>query len=149
MMIREICYEELEAASIVIWKSFYEAEKNHTSMSGMELFRDMISPVSLSMNTYQDDVQLYGAFSDERLTAVGALKDSNKILMLYVHPEVWGEGIGSMLLSFLEDRALGDEIVLNSSDFALNFYKKKGYVKSAKKRIENELCFTPMKKIKK
>ena len=49
MEIRELGYDDLEEASEVLWKSFYEAEKKNTSMEGMELFRDLVSPVSLSV----------------------------------------------------------------------------------------------------
>ena len=148
MQIRELLYEDLEEASLLLWKSFYEAEKKSCSMAGMELFRDLTSPVSLSMNTYDGKNVLYGAFVQKELVAVGLIREKKKIVMLYVHPDSWRQGYGAHLLEFMERACDSDEIVLNASDFAVPFYEKRGYVKIAPRRNENELYVTPMKKNK-
>lgn len=146
MEIRELCWEELQAASDILWKSFYEAEKHNTSMLGMERFRDLTSPVSLSMNTYDGSIVLYGGFSDGKMVAVGALKDENKIMMLYVHPSFWRKGYGTEMLAFLEDQIDSHEIHLNASDFGIRFYEHKGYRILRKRREEEGLIFTEMVK---
>ncbi len=148
MEIRELLYEELGEASKVLWKSFYEAEKKNCSMSGMELFRDLTSPVSLAMNTCDGKNVLYGLFLQKELIAVGLLREKKKILMLYVHPSGWHQGYGTRLLAFMEQNCDTNAIELNASDFAVPFYEKKGYVKIAPRRNEDELYVTPMKKNK-
>ena len=148
MQIRELLYEELEEASLLLWKSFYEAEKKSCSMAGMELFRDLTSPVSLSMNTCDGKNVLYGVFEKKTMVAVGLLQEKRKIVMLYVHPDSWRQGYGSHLLEFMECACDSDEIVLNASDFAVDFYEKHGYEKTAPRKNENELYVTPMKKKK-
>lgn len=144
-MIRKLKYEDFEKASEILWKSFYEAEKHNTSMDGMEYFRDLTTPVSLSMNTFDDSIVLYGAFSPE-LCAVGAIKESRHILMLYVHPSREKEGIGSELLTYMEIECDADEITLNASDYAIDFYSKRGYEVIGLRRVENGLISTPMLK---
>ena len=146
-MIREIEYEELKEASDLLWKSFYEAEKNNHSMTGMENFRDLTSPVSLSINTFDGSVSLYGYY-EERLLAVGAVKDQNHILLLYVLPEAQKTGIGARLLSFLEDQCLPGRITVNSSDGAVLFYLKHGYKAVGVRSVDEELISTPMEKYK-
>ena len=128
-MIRELFYEDFPFASDVLWKSFYFAEKNNHSICGMERFRDLTSPVSLSLNTFDGSILLYGAFVEEKLVAVGAIKDKNHILLLYVLPEFQKQGIGKELLAYMEDRCKKNEITLNSSDFAIDFYTLKWYYK--------------------
>lgn len=145
-MIREICYEELKAASEVLWKSFYEAEKNNHSIEGMELFRDLTDPVSLSVNTYDGRVVLYGYFKKENLLAVGGLKEKKHILMLYVHPAEQKAGIGKQLLQYMEKHCEGDHVTLNASDAAISFYEKYGYRIVGERRITDGLIGTPMKK---
>ncbi len=146
MEIREIVYEELKEASAVLWKSFYAAEKTNHSLRGMERFRDLTSPVSLSINTFDGRVQLFGLFSQGKMLGVGALKEKKHILLLYVLPECQRSGFGSALLKEMERMCLGDCITLNSSDFAVPFYEKRGYCIKASRQVEEELIFTPMEK---
>ena len=147
-MIRELVYEDLKSASQVLWKSFYEAEKNNHSMAGMELFRDLTDPVSLSINTFDGSVVLFGYFDNDVLKAVAALKDKSHILMLYVLPSEQGMGIGKKLLAFMERCCEGDVITLNSSDFAIPFYQHFGFTICGERNETDGLISTPMKKRK-
>ncbi len=148
MKIRKLCYDDLKEASDVLWKSFYEAEKHNSSMAGMERFRDLTSPISLSMNTYDGKIVLYGGFHQGKMVVVGALKEENCILMLYVLPAYWRRGFGNAMLLFLEKESASDTIKLNASDFAVPFYRNRGYHIIQARREENDLIFTPMEKIK-
>ena len=147
-MFRELLYEDLAQASDVLWKSFYFAEKNNHSLQGMERFRDLTSPVSLSINTFDGKLQLFGAFFDEKMVAVGAIKDENHILLLYVLPEYQKRGIGAAFLAYMENRCKGKNITLNSSDYAISFYTSRGFELAGKRTVEEELIYTPMKKKK-
>ena len=147
MNVRELRYEDYEAASRVLWKSFYEAEKNHTSVSGMEVFRDLTSPVSLSVNVFEGAVKLFGAF-DEKLVAVGGIKGEGHILLLYVLPENAKKGIGTALLAYMEKRCTAEILTVNSATSAVPFYEKNGYRVIGWERKENEMIFVPMKKEK-
>ncbi len=145
-MIRRLEYEDFEAASVVLWKSFYQAEKNNHTINGMERFRDLVAPVSLSMNTFDGKIELFGYFQDGELIGVGALKEKKHILLLYVLKEKQGLGFGKKLLFYMEGRCIGEKITLNASDSAISFYEKNGYYKIGKRKIEEDLIFTPMEK---
>lgn len=146
-MIREIRYEELKKASDVLWKSFYDAEKNNHSMAGMEYFRDLVDPVSLSINTFDGRIRLFGYFDGDALSAVGAIKKKNHILMLYVLPSEQKRGIGRKMLAFLESECDAKELTLNSSDVALAFYQRFGYVVCGERNEIDGLISTPMQKV--
>ncbi|MBR2615442.1 MAG: GNAT family N-acetyltransferase, partial [Clostridia bacterium] len=133
--------------SDVLWKSFYQVEKHNTTMHGMERVRDLVSPVSLSIRVFHDNVRLFGVFLDG-LVAVGGIKGGSHILLLYVLPEASRQGIGDALLRFLEERCTGDFVTLSSSDSALDFYRKRGYLVSGERTTEEGLIATPMKKQK-
>lgn len=148
-MIRGLLYEDYQDASEVLWRSFYNAEKEIHSMKGMEIFRDLTSPVSLSISAFDGSCEYFGYFLNEKLVAVGAVKEKKHILMLYVLPEYQGQGIGCRLLSYLENVCLSDVITLRSSDGALSFYKKMGFVPTGSREISQELIGTPMEKLKK
>lgn len=148
-MIRELEYQDYEAASRVLWLSFYHAEKNNYSMDGMERFRDLTSPLSLSMNSLDPKLCFYGYFQDSELVAVGALKEFGHILLLYVHPDYKGKGIGSTLLEYMEEKCTADTLTVNSSDGAVSFYEKHGYKRVGERVICEELIHTPMNKCRK
>jgi putative acetyltransferase len=60
-----------------------------------------------------------------------ALKGADHIDMLYVHPSVVGQGVGSMLCDALEKLAGGrgaKALSVDASDNALEFFTKRGYV---------------------
>jgi GNAT superfamily N-acetyltransferase len=58
--------------------------------------------------------------------------DENWIRTVFVSPSLHGQGIGTALMDYLEDKAkkLGMKFInIKSSPFAVNFYKKRGYKK--------------------
>lgn len=60
-----------------------------------------------------------------------ALKDNDKIDMLYVHPSVAGQGVGALLCDALEKLAGGrgtKSVSVEASDSAADFFRKRGYV---------------------
>jgi putative acetyltransferase len=66
------------------------------------------------------------------------LKGADHIDMLYVHPGVAGQGVGSMLCDALEKLAGGrgaKSLTVNASDNALEFYSKRGYVAKQRNSI--------------
>ena len=67
-----------------------------------------------------------------------ALKGADHIDMLYVHPSVVGQGVGSMLCEALEKLAGGrgaKSLTVNASDNALEFYSKRGYVATQRNTV--------------
>jgi putative acetyltransferase len=60
-----------------------------------------------------------------------SLKGADHIDMLYVHPSVAGQGVASMLCDALEKLAGSrgaKSLIVDASDTALDFFKKRGYV---------------------
>jgi putative acetyltransferase len=60
-----------------------------------------------------------------------SLRGKDHIRMLYVHPSVAGQGVASMLVDALEKLAGSrgaKSLIVDASDTALGFFKKRGYV---------------------
>ena len=147
MRIRRLRASEWDAASRVIWNSFYDSAP-FTPMNAMERFRDLVSPMSLAMNAADGSIRFFGTFDKGALVGVGAVKEHREILMLYVLPTAQCHGIGTKLLKAMELTVVGD-IYLNASDYALAFYQKRGYVPRAPRRMEGDLPVTPCVKQRK
>jgi len=88
-----------------------------------------------------DDEEAFAARLADRLTLVGTLEGSvvafvalegkEHIDMLYVHPAVAGQGVGSMLMDALEKIAASrgtKRLKVEASDSARDFFLGRGYV---------------------
>jgi len=88
-----------------------------------------------------DDEQKFGKKLAGEVTLIATLQNSpvgfaslrgnDHIDMLYVHPSVAGQGVGAMLCDALEKLAGGrgaNKLIVDASDNALEFFKKRGYV---------------------
>ena len=87
-----------------------------------------------------DDETLFGAKLAQLLTIVatvdgapagfGALKGNDRIEMLYVHPALAGQGVGTMLSDALEKIGRGrgaDQLSVDASDTARAFFEHRGF----------------------
>src|ERR1700681_962439 len=88
-----------------------------------------------------DDEEQFGKRLASELTLIATLQNSpvgfaslkgtDHIDMLYVHPGAVGQGVASMLCEALEKLAGGrgaKSLIVDASDTALEFFKKRGYV---------------------
>jgi len=88
-----------------------------------------------------DDEQKFGKKLAGEVTLIATLQNSpvgfaslrgnDHIDMLYVHPSVAGQGVGAMLCDALEKLAGGrgaNKLIVDASDNALEFFRKRGYV---------------------
>src|SRR5437016_2695834 len=81
-----------------------------------------------------------------------ALKGTDTIDMLYVHPSVAGQGVGAMLVDALEKLAGArgaKSLSVDASDNAIDFFKKHGYVAKQRNSVPRQgewLANTTMQK---
>lgn len=73
------------------------------------------------------EVRLFGTFDDARLSGFIGLRD-NKIEMLFIHPDYFGQGLGSELLSFAVKKQNCTKVDVNEENpQACKFYLKHGF----------------------
>ena len=95
-----------------------------------------------------DDEQKFGKKLAGEVTLIATLQNSpvgfaslrgnDHIDMLYVHPSVAGQGVGAMLCDALEKLAGGrgaNKLIVDASDNALEFFRKRGYVAQQRNSI--------------
>ncbi|MBO0758799.1 MAG: GNAT family N-acetyltransferase [Bradyrhizobiaceae bacterium] len=88
-----------------------------------------------------DDEEAFAARLASELTLIAtldgspigfaSLKGPDRIEMLYVHPAMVRQGVGSMLVDALEKLAMGrgtSRLTVDASDTASGFFDKRGYV---------------------
>lgn len=72
----------------------------------------------------------------------------NHIVLLFVHDDFHGEGIGSFIIdwvkSVVEEHVNYDTITVNSSPNSIVFYQKQGFKATDDEQNVNGILFTPM-----
>jgi putative acetyltransferase len=109
-----------------------------------------------------DDEESFGKKLASELTLIAtlqgspvgfaSLKDNTEIDMLYVHPSVAGQGVATLPCDALEKLAGGrgaDSLVVDASDTAVDFFRKRGYAAQQRNSVTIDgewLANTTMKK---
>jgi GNAT superfamily N-acetyltransferase len=93
---------------------------------------------------------------DKMINGVLTIKDKNHLFHFFVKPQNQGKGIGKALwetymqLLKVESSKLHpfqkpiEKVTVNSSDFAIPFYLKLGFVMESGRQKKNGICYTPM-----
>jgi putative acetyltransferase len=89
-----------------------------------------------------DDEEAFAKRLAGELTLVatlnGSLENNKRIDMLYVHPAVSGQGVGTMLCEALEKLASArgtNRVSVDASDSARDFFSKRGFVAQTRNTV--------------
>jgi putative acetyltransferase len=109
-----------------------------------------------------DDEETFGKRLASELTLIAtlqgspvgfaSLKNNEQIDLLYVHPSVAGQGVGTLLCDALEKLAAArgtKDLSVDASDTAIDFFRKRGYVAQQRNSVTINgewLANTTMKK---
>ena len=138
---------DFEEASRMMFRTFYRHVLPTYTEEGVEFFRDATSALSLSMNTYDKSIVVYGCFDGDKLCGVIARKGKNHILLYFADERYVGRGVGRILFQrFLRTVDPEKPITVNSTDYAVPIYSHYGFVPTGKRRIEGGVTYTPMKR---
>lgn len=139
--------EDFEEASRMMFRTFYRYVLPTYTEEGVRFFRDATSALSLSMNTFDKSIVVYGCFDEEKLCGVLARKGKNHILLYFADERYVGRGVGRQLFArFLKSVDPTKPITVNSTDFAVPIYKHYGFVPTGQRRMEDGVTYTPMKR---
>ena len=140
---RDLELEDMKEASELVWKSFYYHNSRTCTMAAIESFRESVSVAALQLGML-GGMRFVGAFSDGLLVGVGALKPEGELSLLFVRHDRIRQGVGAFLLSELKKGCAAGRITVNSSDFAVDFYKKNGFAAAGGRSVRGGIYYTPM-----
>lgn len=143
-MIRSLKMNDLESALELIWKVFLEFEAPDYSEQGTESFRKFIQLNQIQGLVKKGELRFWGSFEAEGLTGVIGVKHGNHISMLFVDPAFHRRGIATALVSEAF-REYHGTVTVNSSPFALAFYRCLGFQDQSGEQIIDGIRFTLMK----
>lgn len=160
MDIRELRETDIHRAMELVWEVFSEFEAPEYSRQGVDEFRRFIAPEAILEKMRSGELRLWGCFDGVVIAGVIAAKcfdsDSEQtglwrgshISLLFVKKQYHRQGIARRLYEEAKQAcACAREITVNSSPYAVEVYKRLGFVPVEDEKIMNGIRFTPMKHI--
>ena len=147
---RKLNKGEFCEASDLIWSVFNEFEAPEYSNEGIYTFKEFINADKLYENSEKGFMNFLACFDQRKLVGIIASRESCHISLLFVKKEHHHKGIARELFNKLtaeivENNPNAKCITVNSSPFAVQIYKKLGFIPTDEEQIQDGLRFTPMK----
>lgn len=144
MKIEKLNFENHEKALELVLSVFMQYEAPEYSEQGIKTFKDFINSEKAI-----DGLQLYGAFKEEEIVGVIATRNNgNHIALFFVYGKYHRQGIGRKLFETIIKESTAPKITVNSSPYAVEVYKKLGFVPDSEEQLADGLRYTPMTYIK-
>ncbi|MBD2356108.1 GNAT family N-acetyltransferase [Tolypothrix sp. FACHB-123] len=112
---------------------------------GLAEWKKICAPAELTDRILSGERTLI-AIENQIVVGFIAFRRGNHLSLFFVRRDFAGKGIGRELFTRCSNGL--DKITVNSSDLAVGFYQKLGFIQSGDRFFKNGVWATPMKKIK-
>jgi len=144
MKIQKLHKSEKPNALNLAWSVFLEFEAPDYSQKGIDTFRNF-----LDNEDEINKLDMVGAYEEGKLIGLIATRNSaGHIALFFVHKDYHRQGIGRKLFEEILKGNNSKEITVNSSPYAVEIYRRLGFVETDKEQTKNGLRYIPMKFIK-
>jgi ribosomal protein S18 acetylase RimI-like enzyme len=149
--ISEITVDTLKSSNVLqlVWDVFEEFEAYQYSVEGVRVFQSGLEYSSIKLLLHNLEMTMWGCFHNGKTIGMIATKRSNHISMLFVDKQFHRQGVArSLYRKFIEYCSKDDncsEITVNSSLYAVEAYKKLGFVATDTEQQKNGIRYIPMK----
>ena len=138
--IRRLAPEEVPAALELCWQVFLEFGAPEYSDEGIAAFR-----ASLDDKERVRKLNFYGAFDGERLVGVLCMRAPQHIGGFFVDAAYHRRGIGRRLFEAMRQDYETQTFTVNSSPYAVEVYRRLGFVPTDTEQLTDGLRYTPMR----
>ena len=141
MIIKKLQYDELYSMLPLVWRVFCKYEAVNCPEDGKQAFYDAVHS-----EDYLTQLTAYGAFVDGSPVGIIATRNQGShIALFFVEGKYHGRGIGRKLWNSVLAENDAEEITVNSSQYAVEIYRKLGFEQTASAQTEDGIIFIPMK----
>lgn len=147
MEIVKLKEQDLRKAVDLVKSVFIEFEAPYFSQKGIVEFEKFISYSKILDKFLINELILWGYFIDDKLVGVIALRNKNHISLLFVDKKYHRQKIATKLFFVVEQlckKSNEKYISVNSSPYALYFYKYLGFIPTEEEKEVNGIRFIPM-----
>ena len=147
--LREGGRDDWEPALALAWKVFNEFDAADYTPEGKESFRTFLGDGALDRMFRVGSYRLFVAVLYGNVIGMLTLRERAHISLLFVDGNCHRNGVGSDLVR-LAATTIGRErrgrvMTVNASPYAVDFYKKLGFVATGKEQTHEGIRYTPMK----
>ena len=139
--IRPLREAEIRAASALVRRVFAEFEAPDYAQEGIDVFHRFIAPEALTEQFRTGALMLWGAFRQDTLAGVAAVRNRSHISLLFVDASCHRQGIAR---DFCRTDPAVSRITVNSSPYAVEIYRRLGFTATDAERVTDGIRFTPM-----
>lgn len=138
--LRKLTKKEIQDALSLVLDVFDKYETVHYLKTSKEAFCKAIYS-----NDYLNMLTAYGAFDEEKLIGIIATRNAGShIALFFVHGDYQGQGIGRLLFEECLKENINKQITVNSSEYAVEIYKRLGFEQIGSLKEENGIKYIPM-----
>jgi len=148
MVIRELSEKDMKYALELVWAVFSEFEAPEYEPEGIAVFREFIAFDSISGMLTAGTMHVWGSFEGAVLTGVIATRGPGHISLFFVRKEYQRRGIARALFAVVKQYCRNwklDNITVNSSPYAVEIYRRLGFIDTGLETVTNGIRFTPMR----
>ncbi len=148
--IRRIREDEWDLAMELAFRVFLKFEAETYGREGTEAFAKFVTDEMLKRAFLGGHYHVFAAVEEETIIGMVALRSGNHISLLFVDQHHHNRGIGTALLEyaadFLKDNTGYDRMTVNSSPYAVQFYRNRGFYDTGEETVKDGIIYTPMQK---
>jgi GNAT superfamily N-acetyltransferase len=137
--------EKLDEALTLIRDVFYEYEAPEYSDEGVEEFMRFLTLENYMGMIQQDKIYFWTCENNGKIIGVLGAR-SDHINLLFVDGHYHRKGIARRLIEMMIEYFNPAEITVNSSPYAVEAYRKLGFINTDSERTKNGIRFIPMKR---
>ena len=150
MIIRRVSENELDQALDLVYKVFMEFEAPDYPAEGVGAFVNyIIKNEGFKEGCITGKFKMYGAFDGDTIIGIMTMRKESHVMLAFVDKAQHKRGVGRKLFehilkeTVLENPEITD-ITVNSSPYAVVFYKKLGFIETDVLQEKHGIRFVPM-----
>lgn len=141
---------EWKEAMMMVWKTFMKFEAKDYSEEGVKAFFEFISDDDIYRAFLNGTYKVMVALDGDRIIGVGSIRNMNILSLLFVDEEYHRQGVGAILIellgSYVRDELGEKNFYVKAAPYAVDFYKKMGFVVLREEQQYDGIRVTPMEK---
>ncbi len=150
MQICKINQDRLRDALELVWEVFEKYEAPDYEEMGIATFRHFIEYHNMVEKVHQGEMKFWGCYLNNYLVGVIALRTGQHISLLFVRDKFHHLGVARKLINVAVDAVAMENpqiraVTVNSSPYAVGFYKKLGFVPLGPEQRADGIRFTAMR----
>lgn len=149
MKIARIGENEFPDAMELVWRVFLKYNAPSYSAEGIHNFKKFLGDEKLYELFCNGDYVIFACFDEDTICGVISLRNESHISLLFVKDEYQGTGVATALFSHLcsycRSRGETDFITVNSSPYAVEYYRQLGFEPTDLMQTSDGITYTPMR----